>query len=37
MPRDQPVWLLRFPPAGQRTALTDDMPSHRANLTGAGA
>ena len=29
MQRDQPVWLLRFPPVGQRTAPTDDMPSHR--------
>jgi hypothetical protein len=28
MQRDQPVWLLRFPPVGQQTAPTDDRPGH---------
>jgi len=28
MQRDQPVWLLRFPPVGQQTAPTADRPGH---------
>ena len=28
MQRDQPVWLLRFPPVGQQTAPTADRPEH---------
>jgi len=28
MQRDQPVWLLRFPPVGQQTAPADDRPGH---------
>jgi hypothetical protein len=28
MQRDQPVWLLRFPPVGQQIAPTADRPGH---------